>query len=121
MKKYFSIAIMALAILWCTALSAAPGPVKLLLKTQTVENTHLVVHLANLRQLDTEVTLTDLTGGVFTRQTVTDHNGYSFNLDLRQVPAGRYLLTVTQKGQTIKQVVYKDDDVLMVSHAKAAR
>lgn len=119
MKKSLSILTLAVAIFWCTTLGATPTPNKLLMKTHTVDNTHLVLQLVNLQQLKTVVSLSDFAGTTYSRQTITDHNGYKVSMDLEQLPEGRYILLVSQNGQQMKQVVYKNDAMLLVSEVKA--
>jgi hypothetical protein len=121
MKKSLSILTLAVAVFWCTTLGATSTPDKLLMKTHTVENTHLVLQLANLQQQKTVVSISDFAGTTYSRQTITDHNGYSVSMDLEQLPEGRYVLLVSQNGQQMKQIIYKNENMLLVSKIKAAK
>ncbi len=97
----------------------ASAPVESLITRSHVTATHLSLTLANLEQdrtlvqfydLDTEVTLY--------RQVVKDHNGFSVNLSLEELPTGRYVISV-QKGDTLRrQVIRKTETGIQCSDWK---
>lgn len=121
MKNFLSVLAIASAVFYCTPALANTPPAKLLLKVETVDQNHLKLHLANLLQETTVISIQDFEGTTYFRQTITDHNGYAANINLEALPEGRYLLRVTQKDNQIDQVVLKGEDTLFVSQAKASK
>lgn len=65
----------------------------------------LEVLIANLEKQTATISFTSLDGRqqMFTDR-ITKHNGYSYKLNLDQLPHGRYLLTV-KKGDAVRQQV----------------
>lgn len=121
MKNFLSVLALASAVFYCTPALANIPPTKMLLKVETVDQSHLFLHLANLQQETTTLTLQDFDGTTYYRQTITEHNGYAVNINLEALPEGRYLLRVSQKGSQVDQVVLKGEDVLFVSQSKASK
>jgi len=81
--------------------------------------TGLEVKLANLEQEVTKISLTNLDQDkLYFSDVVRKHNGYSWNINLDQLPEGRYLLSV-DKGDTLRrQVLLKTATGLMCSDWK---
>lgn len=121
MKNFLSVLAIASAVFYCTPALANTPPAKLLLKVETVDHNHLVLHLANLLQETTEVSIQNFEGTTYFRQTITDHNGYAANLNLEALPEGRYLLRVNSKDSQIDQVLVKGEGTLFVSQPKASK
>ncbi len=85
----------------------ASAPVEPLITRSHVADTHLSLRLANLEQDRTLVKLYDLdTKKTIFRQVVKDHNGFSINLSLEQLPEGRYVISV-EKGDTLRRQVLR--------------
>lgn len=121
MKNFLSVLAIASAVFMCNTLQAANTPGKLLMKVETLANTNLTLHLANLQQKTTVVSILDLDGTTFLRQTIRDHNGYAIQFNLEELPNGRYMLAVSQKGKQMKQVLYKNESTILVSQVMAAK
>jgi hypothetical protein len=80
-------------------------PAEPLIVRSTIDAHYLTLQLANLEQQRVDVTLIRLDSEVeLFRQRVKRHNGYRSQLDLSQLRAGRYLVTV-QKGDTLRRLV----------------
>jgi hypothetical protein len=121
MKKLFKWTTLVVALsLLCTysyantTLPAAPA--KMLVKVQQPESGVIMLHLANLQQINTTITLHDLEGTSYFRQQVNKHNGYSLKMSLSEVPDGRYIMRIHQaNGQEVSQIIYKSEDQLLLS------
>jgi hypothetical protein len=121
MKNVFkwSTLVVALSLL-CTysyANTTLPAtPAKMLVKVHQLESGVIMLHLANLQQVNTTITLHDLEGASYFRQQVSDHNGYSLKMSLSEVPDGRYIMRIRQAdGQEVSQIIYKSEDRLLLS------
>lgn len=121
MKNFLSVLAIASAVLCCTQVQANTTPAKLLLKVEAVDQSHLTLHLANLQQEMTVLRILDFDGAVYLRKTITEHNGYALNINLEDLPDGRYFLRVTQKGSQVDQVIFKGEGLLLVSQPKSSR
>ena len=84
-----------------------------------LEDSRLDLVVANLEKERTIVSLTDLDGkNEFFRERISDHNGYRVSLNLKELPAGRYIVSV-EKGDTVRrQVILKNDAGTMCSDWK---
>ena len=78
----------------------------------------LDLKLINLQQQRTVVTLRQLDGTTHHQTRIKDHNGYALSMQLRDVPAGRYLLTVKQGKRLRQQVVVKSAAGILCSDWK---
>lgn len=96
------------ALVSATPLSTV-DPEPLIVRSQPVYG-GMAITLANLEQVRTTVTLhalDDSNRKLYT-DVITNHNGYSLNLNLDKLDEGRYVLSV-KKGDTLrKQVILKD-------------
>lgn len=120
MKNVFKWSTLVVAFsLLCTYSYASPlnnDPVKMSVKVHQPEANTLMLRLANLQKVKTNITLHDLEGNDYFSRRVTDHNGYLIKLNLADVPEGRYIMRIRQaNGQEIAQVIYKSDGDLMLS------
>ena len=79
----------------------------------------LEITLANLQKTRTTVKLEnlDLDKLVYS-DIVRNHNGYSYNLNLNNLPNGRYLLSVTKNNAVRQQVLVIADHGVMCSDWK---
>lgn len=110
------------SLLVCTcvpALAMSAPDTDPLITRSSIDGYSLQLGLANLEGVRTEVTLTGLDNGdIFYRQLVKKHNGFRSGLDLSDLTAGRYLITVT-KGETVRrQVILKTEAGVMCSQWK---
>ena len=73
----------------------------------TTDGHQLTLRLYNLEQKTAEVEITPLTNGtdVLYAEQVKAHNGFAQQINLSELPNGRYLLTVKHEEQTYRQVV----------------
>ncbi|MGH1435622.1 MAG: hypothetical protein ACRBG0_14335 [Lewinella sp.] len=121
MKNFLSVLAIASAVLCCTQVQANTTPAKLLLKVEAVDQSHLLLHLANLQQETTVLRILDFDGAVYLRKTITEHNGYALDINLEDLPDGRYFLRVNQKGSQVDQIIFKGDGLLLVSQPKSSK
>lgn len=121
MKNFLSVLAIASAVLCCTQVQANTTPAKLLLKVEAVNESHLTLHLANLQQETTVLRILDFDGATYLRKTITEHNGYALDINLEDLPEGRYLLRVNQKDSQVDQVIFKGDGLLLVSQPKPSK
>ena len=104
----------AVATPTATALPTPPSAVLSVAADPLLVNTYpdqhrLTLHLANLQQQRTLITLEEMDGEEVCRRSVRDHNGFAVTFDVAALDNGRYVLTV-KKGDTVrKQVIRKDD------------
>lgn len=96
-----------------TVLPEATG--KVIIRTKTVGEKAVRVHLANLQQSVTVVKLENIAGDEFFKEVVKNHNGYAADLNLNAVPEGRYVLKVTQDGEEWAQVIRVDNNGIYLS------
>ena len=68
MKNFLSVLAIASAVLCCTQVQANTTPAKLLLKVEAVDQSHLLLHLANLQQETTVLRILDFDGAVYLRK-----------------------------------------------------
>ncbi|WP_420459126.1 hypothetical protein [Neolewinella sp.] len=105
------------SLLFLALFTAALTPVKagvttdgvtdpLVTRTQ-VEDFRLNLKLVNLQKQRTVITLKQLDGTTHHQTRIKEHNGYALSMQLRDVPAGRYLLTVKQGKRLRQQVIVK--------------
>ncbi len=118
--KTFRIALAALALLAVALpVRANVNPVDVIqFCTKRVEAKKVVVELANLAQKPTSILLKSTYGEVYYKDFIRKHNGHRALLDLEQLPEGRYILSVTQKGETKSQVIKITKDRLLVSQCE---
>ncbi|MCO6476468.1 MAG: hypothetical protein J5I94_07595 [Phaeodactylibacter sp.] len=115
--KTFRIALAALALLAISLpVRANVNPFDLIkFCTKQVEAKKVVVELANLAQQPTSILLKSTFGEVYYKDHIRKHNGHRALLDLEQLPEGRYILSVIQKGETKSQIIKITKDRLLVS------
>ena len=83
--------------------------------TSEVEGTNINLLLTNLQQETTTINISTIDGNeVFFTEHIRNHNGYSLSLQMEELPAGKYLLTV-KKGETVKHqvIVIEYGDILL--------
>ncbi len=112
------------SFLLCTSGPAATPPADLaavepLITRSFVAAGRIDLTIANLEKEVTVVKLTSLsTDETLFRQRITNHNGYSVSLCLKEVPEGRYVISV-EKGDTLRrQVVLKTETGVLCSDWK---
>jgi len=82
---------------------------KMKLRVETVKDDAVKITLINLQQQTTRVELKQLNGfDTYFSDVIVKHNGYVKQLDLSELRAGRYELTVTQGDKVLHQVVMID-------------
>lgn len=113
--KYVSF-VMALLLSFAISLpvSASPIPTEkdVTLRVKSVSEMTLEVALINLQQERTSITLQDLNGyETFFSEVVKNHNGYRKHLNLEELRAGRYILTVEHNGKKLQQVIVINEDL----------
>ena len=96
--------------------AALPNSVEPLIVRSAMAETGLELVLANLQLEKTTITLTDLDAEeTYLTETVRKHNGYSFSINLEELPEGRYCLSV-KKGDTLRrQILLKTETGVMCS------
>ena len=116
--KTFRMALAALALLAVSLpIRANTSPTDIIhLCTQAVEAKKVAVQVANLAEKTTQIRLESAYGKVYYQEYIRKHNGHRALLDLGQLPEGRYILSVSQKGETKSQVIRITEGRVMVSH-----
>ena len=117
--KTFRMALAALALLAVSLpIRANTSPTDIIhLCTQAVEAKKVVVQVTNLAEKTTQIRLESAYGDkVYYQEYIRKHNGHRALLDLGQLPEGRYILSVSQKGETKSQVIRITEGRVMVSH-----
>ena len=87
----------------------------LIINVDQLNNKQFILHLANLEQQSTSIMIKDLSGTTYYRETVKDHNGFAKKINLRKLPEGRYVLSITQNDRQFTQVVLVDTEKLLFS------
>jgi hypothetical protein len=106
----FMSAMLAFCLLLCAAapaVAACPNPTSevQLTVTRVAEKT-IDLTLTNLQQQRTTVTIQSLDGTViYFQENVKKHNGYHKRLNLKDLPNGKYLLTIQQGREKRRQVI----------------
>ena len=91
-----------------------PNP-NLKVRSEVKAEKQIKVLLVNMMKVPTKVTITSMEGERILYEMVRDHNGYSFDIDLSQLPNGRYLLEVSQKDEERSQVIRIDNGKVLLS------
>ena len=101
------------------AIGAAPLTVEPIITRSTVQAERLELTLANLEQELTVVRLTNLDDDfVYYSDRIRNHNGFGVSLDLKELPAGRYVLSVRKGDVSRSQVILKNERGVMCSDWK---
>ena len=90
----------------------------LIINVDQLDNKQFILHIANLQQQITNIKIQDLEGNIYYREKVKDHNGFAKKIDLKELPEGRYVLSITQNDRRFSQVVLVDSDNLLFSRIK---
>lgn len=116
MKKLLPLVVL-FALAYTTSMFASDiQPVKIIAKAKMVKDDVMKITLANLQRNDTSIEVTDLDKeAMYYRSTIKKRNGYSLKLDLQKLPVGRYLITVRNSGETLKQVIHVKKDMILLS------
>ena len=93
----------------------------LLMSVTAAGDEAIVLRVANLQQEATTVSLMDLDGNIYYRQSINNHNGYLMKVNIASIPEGRYILKVHQKEQHRTQVIYKSTDNILISQVSDAK
>ena len=89
---------------------------KLVLRTEVVDAHILKVQLVNLLKKKTKVIIEDMDSGFYHfNNVVNKRNGFSKKIDLAKLPQGRYLLKVEAPDRTFKQVIYVNEQGILLS------
>jgi|APTNR8051073442_1049403.scaffolds.fasta_scaffold01126_7 hypothetical protein len=116
MKRIFFLAALLLGVLTMPVFAQAANPEsKILVKVAPKEGKILKINLANLQKEKTVVQLKNLEGSTYFTKVVRNHNGFLRQLNLSQLPKGRYVLSVSQNDEVISQVVVIDEAGLKLS------
>lgn len=119
MKRFHWLATLCLALMTLPAWANDVAPATntdILVNAKIAEGKVLNLKVSNLQMERTSIRLTDLKGeNTFYREFVKDHNGYGRRLNLDQLPSGKYMLTIKQKDEYVKQVIVVKDNYLLIS------
>lgn len=101
------------------AASATSAVVEPIITRSSVQAGRLDLTLANLEQELTTVRLTNLDDDyVYYADRIRNHNGFGVSLDLKELPFGRYVLSVRKGDLTRSQVILKNESGIMCSDWK---
>ncbi len=118
-KSLLFLTFFCIAFIPATASStAADGLADPLVTRTQVREFQLDLKLINLQQQRTVITLKQLDGATHHQTRIKEHNGYALSMQLCDVPAGRYLLTVKQGKRLRQQVIVKSATGIMCSDWK---
>ncbi|MEZ5039688.1 MAG: hypothetical protein R2828_07340 [Saprospiraceae bacterium] len=120
MKRFQWLATLCLALMTMPLMANDSSPVKpttdILVSSKIVGGKTVKLKVSNLQMEKTAILLTDLQGNnTFYRDFVKDHNGYGRRLNLDQLPVGKYMLTVKQKDENVKQIIVVKENYLLLS------
>lgn len=92
---------------------------KVLVRTNVVDDYALQLRLANLQQEVTRVEIKHMTRKIaYFTDVIRNHNGYAAQIDLSDLPQGRYLLEISQQNESRKVVLRVNEHGLFVSDTK---
>lgn len=120
MKRFHWLATLCLALMtapmWANdVLPITTSDILVTAKITTGKTINLKV--ANLQMEKTSIRLTDMKGNnTFYRDFVKDHNGYGRRLNLSDLPSGKYMLTVKQKDEKVRQIIVVRDNYVLLSN-----
>ncbi len=101
--------------------ASVPVTAGLIAKTKLVKKDVINISLANLQQKSTYIQLTDMDSDlIYHSRYLNKKNGFSQNLNLKELQDGRYLLSVRNNGKVFKQVIVIDGDLILFSRFKQA-
>jgi len=96
-----------LGLTFSISLSATTNPDgSMIARTKVVKEKTINLQLLNLKQQETQVTLTDLyENEKFYGTVIRKHNGFVKQLNLKKLKDGNYLIKVKSGDETLQQVV----------------
>lgn len=120
MKRFQWLATLCLALMAMPLFANDSSPIKpttdILVNTKIVDGKTVKLKVSNLQMEKTAILITDLQGNnTFYRDFIKDHNGYGRRLNLDQLPVGKYMLTVKQKDENVKQIIVVKENYLLLS------
>ncbi|WP_420457674.1 hypothetical protein [Neolewinella sp.] len=118
MKSLLFLVLFATAFNPAYAGATVDGVTNPLVARTQVKDFRLDLKLVNLQKQRTVITLQQLDGTTHYQTRIKEHNGYALSMQLRDVPAGRYLLTVKQGKVLRQQVIVKSAAGIMCSDWK---
>lgn len=107
------------AVLPAFSTTALTPPNKLIVSNKVLQEKTVLLHLANLEQKYTYVTITNLRGDqIYFSEGVKNHNGFHKAVDLKNLNSGRYLVKIKTESKIVKQVLSIDGKNVYLSTAK---
>jgi hypothetical protein len=105
MKRIVMLLLLALPMLQVAAKSISADD-RIIMRTSMTDFKIIKLQLANLQKSRTQVTVESLAGEKLLEEVIVKHNGYQTNLNLKELPNGRYILKVTNAdGENLRQVL----------------
>ena len=119
MKRFHWLATLCLAVMtlpvWANDASPAVNT-DILVRANIAEGKVISLKVSNLQMEKTSIKITDLKGeNTYYRDFVKNHNGYGRRLNLDNLPVGKYVLTIKQKDEYVKQIIVIKDNYLLLS------
>lgn len=119
MKRFHWLATLCLAVMtlpiWANDASPAANT-DILVRANIAEGKVISLKVSNLQMEKTSIKITDLKGeNTYYRDFVKNHNGYGRRLNLDNLPVGKYVLTIKQKDEYVKQIIVIKDNYLLLS------
>ena len=119
MKRFHWLATLCLAVMTLPVWANNSTPTvstDILVNAKISEGKIISLKVSNLQMEKTSIKLTDLIGdNTYYRDFIKDHNGYGRRLNLDNLPAGKYMLTVKQKDEYVKQIIVIKDNYVLLS------
>ena len=119
MKRFHWLATLCLAVMtlpiWANDASPTVNT-DILVRANIAEGKVISLKVSNLQMEKTSIKITDLKGeNTYYRDFVKNHNGYGRRLNLDNLPVGKYVLTIKQKDEYVKQIIVIKDNYLLLS------
>ena len=119
MKRFHWLATLCLALMTAPMWANDVNPITtsdILVTAKITSGKTINLKVANLQMEKTSIRITDMKGdNTFYRDFVKDHNGYGRRLNLSDLPSGKYMLTVKQKDEKVKQIIVVKDNYVLLS------
>ncbi len=120
MKRFHWLATLCLALMTAPMWANDVAPITtsdILVTAKITTGKTISLKVANLQMEKTSIRITDMKGdNTFYRDFVKDHNGYGRNLNLSDLPSGKYMLTVKQKDEKVRQIIVVKDSYVLLSN-----
>ena len=115
MQRFFFVA-MILILAGSFTVNATPvsESVKMILKVQKQDANSLKVQIANLQKQYTLISISDFNGKQWFAKAVSRENGFAKKLNVAELPAGNYVISIANRSETLARAFAKTADDLAI-------